>query len=52
MSIDPDEAEQLDGTVAELRAALGPRFDSLVRGSEFTSINDVLTLAIAALDRC
>jgi predicted ATPase len=49
---DRDEADQLDATVAELRAALGSRFDSLVRGSEFTSINDVLALAIAALERC
>ncbi len=51
-AIDRDEADQFNETVAELRAALGSRFDSLVRGSEFTSINDVLTLAIAALERC
>jgi hypothetical protein len=47
---DRDEAEQLDATLTELKAALGSRFDSIVRSSEFTSINDVLAYAITALD--
>jgi hypothetical protein len=48
---DRDEADQLDETMAELRAALGSRFDSLVRGSQSMSINDALALAIAALEQ-
>lgn len=49
-AIDPDEADQLNRTVAELQVALGSRFDSVVRNSEFTSINDLLTLAITDLE--
>ena len=50
-AIDRDEAEQLDETVTQLRAALGAGFDSVVHSSELTTINDVLDLAIAALER-
>lgn len=51
IAIDPGEADQLDRTVAELRAALGSRFEDVVQGSKLTSINDVLALAIAALEQ-
>jgi predicted ATPase/DNA-binding SARP family transcriptional activator len=50
-AIDPDEALQLNRTVAELQVALGSRFKSVVRESELTSINDLLALAITALER-
>ena len=50
-ALDRGEADQLNETLAQLRAVLGCRFDNAVRESEFTSINDALGLAVAALDQ-
>jgi hypothetical protein len=50
-AIDRDEADQLDGIVAELRTALGSRFEGAVLRSKFTSINDVLAIATTALEQ-